>query len=44
MRPGYYKNDLSKNENWLFKIKSIITERKSETEELESKVRKCHRK
>lgn len=44
MRPGCYKNDLSKNEKWLFKIKNIITERKSEREELKSKVRKCHGK
>lgn len=45
MRLGCHKNDHPKNKNWHFKIKKNMTgERKTEREELKSKVRKCHRK
>lgn len=42
MRPGCYKND-QRTKKELLKIQNMIAERKTETEELEGKVRKCHR-
>lgn len=42
MRPGCYKND-QRTKKELLKIQNMIAERKTETEELEGKVWKCHR-